>query len=97
VARANLKFIFENQGSAWNFVDYGLILDKDMDVFAKWLAFSGFGFIFQWKIAWTRSTSHGPTQGAVHAGLTTMAGHGDPGARPSRHSGPRRLATRRGK
>jgi hypothetical protein len=46
VARANQEFIFDNPGSSWNFVECDLILDKDRGLFAKWLAFSGFRFIF---------------------------------------------------
>jgi hypothetical protein len=59
-------------------VDCGLILDKDRGLFAKWLAFFGFRFIFNRKMAWTRSTGHGPAQGTVHGGPTTMDGHGAP-------------------
>jgi hypothetical protein len=46
VARANQEFIFDNPGSSWNFVECDLILDKDRVLFVKWLAFSGFRFIF---------------------------------------------------
>jgi hypothetical protein len=76
LARTNLEFIFKNWGSSWNFVDCGLIMDKDGGLFAKRLAFAGFRFIFQWKTTWTQSITHGPVQGAVQGGPTTMAGHG---------------------
>jgi hypothetical protein len=60
VARANLEFIFKNQGSSWNFVDCGLILDKDQGFFAKGTGMFWFGFVFQWEMGWTRSMAHGP-------------------------------------
>jgi hypothetical protein len=97
VARSILEFIFENQGSSWNFVDCRLLLDKERSLFAKRLASSSVGFIFQWKTVWTRCTSRGPAQGAVHDGPTTMVGHVAPGGQPSGRSRPRRLAVRWGK
>jgi hypothetical protein len=36
------------------------MLDKDRSLFAKWRGFLDFGFIFEWKSAWTESMAHGP-------------------------------------
>jgi hypothetical protein len=40
VTRAISENIFENQGSSWKFVDYGLIVEKDRGLNEKWLEYS---------------------------------------------------------
>jgi hypothetical protein len=91
VARVNLELFLKIWGSYWNFVDYGLILDKNRGLSTKWRGFLDFGLIFEWKkhMDWV----HGSwtAMALIHGGL----GHGWPkrltGARPSSHSGARRL------
>jgi hypothetical protein len=71
VASAKLEFIFENQGSSWNFVDCSLILGKGRGLFEKLAGIIGLELFSNGKKAWTRSIAHGPWLWTVHHGPRT--------------------------
>jgi hypothetical protein len=63
-----LGVFFKNQGSNYEIMDCGLILEKPRGFFAKLPVIIDFKIIFVRKKAWTRSTGRGPHLASVHGG-----------------------------
>jgi hypothetical protein len=66
-----LGLISKNQGSNYEIMDCGLILEKPRCFFAKLLGIIDFRIIFVRKKPWTRSTGRGPRPTMVHGGPRT--------------------------
>jgi hypothetical protein len=81
-ARDSFGINFQNQGSNYKIMDYGLIVEKPMGFFLKLSGIIDFGIIFVRKKPWTRSTGCGPRPSSIHGGLATDGGIELAGAQP---------------
>jgi hypothetical protein len=60
------ELFFKNQGSNYEIMDCGLILEKPRRFFAKLPGIIDFRIIFVRKKTWTQSMSRGPHPASVH-------------------------------
>jgi hypothetical protein len=77
-----LELFFKNQGSNYEIMDCGLILEKPKGFFAKLPGIIDFGIIFVRKKSWTRSVGCGPCPASVHGGPAMDDSTELTGARP---------------
>jgi hypothetical protein len=70
VARVISANIFENQGSSWKFVDYGLIVVKGRGEMKKWLEYSVF------ELFYNTLARNGGIVGTVRAERRRVGGQG---------------------
>jgi hypothetical protein len=77
-----LELFFKTQGSNYEILDCGLILEKPKGFFAKLPGIVDFEIIFVRKMSWTRSTSHGPRPPSVHGRPAIDGGTELTGAQP---------------
>jgi hypothetical protein len=77
-----LELFFKNQGSNYEIMDCGLILEKHRGFFVKLPGIIDFEIIFVRKKSWTRSTDRGSRLPLVHGAPAMDGGTELTGARP---------------
>jgi hypothetical protein len=75
VARGIFGNILKTRVVVGNFGVCGLICGKCRGLFIKLAGIFFWGNYFPKEMSWTMSMAHGPAQGVVHGGPTTMASH----------------------